>query len=65
MTGTSMATPFVAGSAALLMSDRPQATIAQIKWALMNSVTTGNFEVASRGKLNVKKAIAALRSIVP
>jgi subtilisin family serine protease len=65
MTGTSMATPFVAGTIALLMSDRPQASVAQIKQALMSSVDTGNFEVASRGKLNVRKALAALRAIVP
>lgn len=65
LSGTSMASPFVAGTVALLMGDRPQATVAQIKQAIMSSVTVGNFDVVTHGKLNVKNALVALRALVP
>lgn len=63
--GTSMATPFVAATAALLWSVKPTATVAQIKQALLQSVDVGNFPVVTRGRLNVKKAVDQIRQIVP
>lgn len=57
MSGTSMATPFVSGAAALLWSHRPQATVAQIRSALMKAVTPGEYQVISRGRLNIRRAL--------
>jgi subtilisin family serine protease len=68
MTGTSMATPFVSGAAALLWSARPQAQAFQIKQALLESVDVvpgREYRVLSRGRLNVKKAYERLIQLVP
>ncbi len=68
MSGTSMAGPFVTGAAALLWSDRPQATVSDIKTALLRSVdVTQNheFKVQTLGRLNVKKALIELHKLVP
>ncbi len=58
--GTSMATPFVAGTAALLWGAYPNATTAQVRKAIFDSVETGHFNVRLQGKLNVRKAKLAL-----
>lgn len=58
--GTSMATPFVAGAAALLWGLKPTATTAQIRQAIFDSVETGPFNVKLHGKLNLRKAKLAL-----
>lgn len=54
--GTSMATPHVAGAAALYASSNPGATAAQIKSAILGSVISTaslNGKVSSNGRLNV------------
>lgn len=60
MSGTSMATPFVVGAAAVLWGARPNASVSDVKNALLNSVDAGPFQVSSRGRLNLKKALAEI-----
>ena len=65
MSGTSMAAPVVSGAAALLWSARPQASVAQIKQALVSSVDANSSLTVSRGHINVRKALDALKRLVP
>lgn len=60
MAGTSMATPFVVGSAALLWSAFPQAKALDIKRALLESTRSGFYPVKTRGALDVAAAHAVL-----
>lgn len=62
--GTSMATPFVSGAAAVLWGAFPKASSVQIKEALVQSVeVTPNheFRVVSKGRLNLSKAISFMK----
>ena len=65
LSGTSMATPFVTGAVAVLWSARPNATHLQVKQALLNSVDVRSYRVATRGRLNLRKAIDELKRLVP
>lgn len=60
MDGTSMATPFVVGAAALLWSAFPGAKAIDIKKALVESTKAGSYPVKTRGSLDVAAAHALL-----
>jgi subtilisin family serine protease len=64
--GTSMATPFVSGVAAMLWAERPDATVSQIKQAILesvDSVASLNGRVITGGRLNAYKALQRIAII--
>jgi subtilisin family serine protease len=66
--GTSMASPHVAGVAALVAALKPAATVAEIRAALLGSVdvlTPLSGRVASGGRLNAYKALLAVAPPAP
>lgn len=67
MAGTSMATPQVAGAAAVLLSTYPTLTVAQLRTALLSSVHTDpafTGKVATGGGLDVTAALAVAATMV-
>ena len=52
MSGTSMASPHVAGAAALYLASNPSATPAQVRTALVNNATSGKVTDAKTGSPN-------------
>jgi hypothetical protein len=66
--GTSMASPYVSGVAALLWSYKPSASLSQVRNALLSGVTSQpslQGKVISGGRLNAYKALDSLAPIEP
>jgi subtilisin len=62
MSGTSMATPHIAGLAALLFEAKPTATVNEVETAILNSCQLGSisFERGNRGFPDAVRALMAL-----
>jgi subtilisin family serine protease len=66
--GTSFAAPLVTGTAALAFAARPQATVAQVKQAILTSVdqrSSLSGKTVSGGRLDAARALEALTTELP
>ena len=63
LSGTSMATPHVAGLASLLLAKYPSTTSYEMKWRILRGADPTGLPVFSRGRINAQKALA-LQAVV-
>jgi subtilisin family serine protease len=67
LSGTSMASPYAAGVAAMLRKQEPDASYSDLRYAIRHKVDTPpalNGKVAYNGRLNARRALAAIHSLV-
>jgi subtilisin family serine protease len=64
MRGTSMATPHVAGMAALLLQAKPDATVAELEEAILLSCELPQSMLQARGNRGIPDAERALAELV-
>jgi hypothetical protein len=67
LSGTSMATAFVSGTAALMLAVKPDATPAELKASILASVDKSDYltgMVSTGGRLNAQKALLTVRNMI-